>query len=101
MSDQRFVGILVPLRQYKKIPKLKGRLGKVISFYEEGAKEHGVSLCFFSPSRIDFTKGEITAYVKGKDGYKQRTLPIPHVIYRRALIEERFKENYKKCTIIH
>ncbi|MGF7186853.1 glutathione synthase/RimK-type ligase-like ATP-grasp enzyme [Desulfitispora alkaliphila] len=83
--NKEYLGILVDNLVFHGIPN--GRTGyEKIDLYEEAAKKHGFTLCFFRLKDIEPGKHEITAYVKGSNNkYKKVLVPTPKVIHNRGL----------------
>src|ERR1700748_2290021 len=92
MRKNGYLGIMVSIKMFNKIPNAKGYLKKVLSLYEEAAEKYKVTLCFFPISKIDFEQKNLVGYsMKGKKGYFLETIPIPRAIYRRGRYRKTFE----------
>ncbi|MFN7253155.1 MAG: YheC/YheD family protein [Anaerobacillus sp.] len=90
MSTRKYAGIAISRGLYKKMPRLKGKQKRFISYYEEAARKSGLTLCYFCPDSLDFKNRTINAYIKDETGYRKHTVDIPQVIFRRCSYRKKF-----------
>ncbi|MCE5170150.1 YheC/YheD family protein [Paenibacillus profundus] len=83
MSDNR-IGILFNANLLRGLIRGKTK-HEAVSFYEEAARQFGVTPCYFRIEDIDIRNMEVSAYVRGRGGYVRRRMPLPRVIHNRAI----------------
>jgi hypothetical protein len=90
-----YVGILVNTSLYEGIPSGRTK-HENIPFYEEAGKTFGLTPCFFRLQDIRKGNDRVRVYVRGKEGYKKRWIPIPKVIHNRAISQKKHLEQQIK-----
>ncbi|MGF7186855.1 glutathione synthase/RimK-type ligase-like ATP-grasp enzyme [Desulfitispora alkaliphila] len=95
----KYIGILLNNNVFRGIPYGKTRYEN-LSFYEEAAKLHGLTPCYFRLKDIKPDMKEVTAYVKGNSAkYKKKSIPMPKVIHNRGMYFARKHKNQLESLV--
>lgn len=78
------VGILINSKQYLGIPTGKTQ-HEVLDYYEQAGKMYQITPCYFRLQDIRHHGESVVAYVKYKQTYIRKKIPMPQVIHNRAI----------------